>query len=298
MKLKDFQIYSYETPLKGKGVRKGFLIKLTNEDGKKGIGEIAPLPGWSQESYEDVLASLKNLRLKFLDGDLSPIYLPPSILFGMECAIWQLQNELEEDISIEISSKIKLGDDPLEGALEKASTLIKEKGPIKVDFNRKWDLEKAVEFAKHFTPDEIVYIEEPVKNFTDLEKFYEKTGIGYAVDEHLLYHPIERILPLEGLSHLVIKPMLHGGFSKCRDIVEKAKNLSCIFSCTYESEVGLSHIANISRILLPEKPIGIGTIHLLEHSLSLNPSDLNRGILKRSWFNKMELQQSRLKELV
>lgn len=64
MNFKDFDLYSYKLPLKRtlklKGLsidsREGLILKIFDSDGNCGYGEIAPLPGFSREGFDEAKA--------------------------------------------------------------------------------------------------------------------------------------------------------------------------------------------------------------------------------------------------
>jgi O-succinylbenzoate synthase len=110
MKLITADIYSYslalQRPLIIKGSkldkREGLILLLKTEDGKEGFGEIAPLEGFSDETYEEALKqiqsfkhfllsenipnSLEKLETRF-ENWLKSYRLKPSVRFGIETAI-------------------------------------------------------------------------------------------------------------------------------------------------------------------------------------------------------------------
>ena len=71
-------------------IREGLIIQL-NQQGKIGLGEIAPLPGFSQESLKEAQSAAIQWALKphsLWDK------LPPSVAFGISCAFAELHGEL------------------------------------------------------------------------------------------------------------------------------------------------------------------------------------------------------------
>ena len=113
MTINSFQIYQYQLPLTEQltfhdqtlTTRSGLLIKLTNEKDHTGWGEIAPLPGFSRESLEEVVSQVKGLNTSLLDSDLpdgvealsgafgnwlKPFKLHPSVQCGLEMAVLNL----------------------------------------------------------------------------------------------------------------------------------------------------------------------------------------------------------------
>lgn len=113
MKIADFTLYKFTLPLVRpiivKGVklneRTGFVIKLADENGHCGFGEISPLPGLSAEDLETAASQLHALRYS-LSGENIPCHveelsygfarwlekfqLVPSVRFGFEAAVLNL----------------------------------------------------------------------------------------------------------------------------------------------------------------------------------------------------------------
>lgn len=293
MKLTKFEIYSWELPTIF-GPKKGLFVRLANEFGNEAVGEISPLQNRSSENLEESITFTKNLRLRFLKGDFSKVLFPPSVMFGMEMALSSLLFPLKEDIRFKIyGNKLKLKDLSVEEAV-----LICKKSPypLRVDLNRSWDIEKTIAFCSHFEKDDFVYIEEPVSRFNDIELFQKETGFPYALDEHLSHHPLERILSLPGLTHLVVKPTLHGGFTECEKIVKAAPSIKVVFSSSYETPVGLMHIAKIASILTPNEPIGINTTSIYTPPLfSFNPKE---ELIRKEFYESPPIPWEKLKKIV
>lgn len=111
--IKSFQIYKYQIPLaipltvKGhtQTNREGLIIKVEGEANNFGFGEIAPLPGFSQENLEEALTQCQNMKPKLekselpekllqLNGSfehwLGKFKLYPSVRFGIEMAVLNL----------------------------------------------------------------------------------------------------------------------------------------------------------------------------------------------------------------
>lgn len=111
--LANIQIYRYALPLnrpfplKGKEItqRDGLILRLSTAQGKEGLGEIAPLPGMSDETFEEALSEIQTLRSELigtpipekvenLDGRFDDwfdgISLGASVRFGIEMAVLNL----------------------------------------------------------------------------------------------------------------------------------------------------------------------------------------------------------------
>lgn len=120
MKITQLQIFHYKLPytkplLLGTSpshYRDGFLVKLTDETGEAGIGEIAPFPGVHSESLSDirdyfsaiadVCSSINLPDADRTEDDLitSPFGNIPSLLFGLDMALKQLTIINEKSLTI------------------------------------------------------------------------------------------------------------------------------------------------------------------------------------------------------
>ena len=113
MNITGFEVFRYKLPLKETVMvrdakmesREGFVLKLTNEIGHSGFGEISPLPGLSREITATARQQITSLRTKLLNGEipggvekcsgqfekwLAPYQLSSSVRFGLEMAVMSL----------------------------------------------------------------------------------------------------------------------------------------------------------------------------------------------------------------
>ena len=105
-----------------------------------------------------------------------------------------LKKEILEVMSDEFSAvKIKVGRDLAEkeiDSIKKIKMLIlqnqKNTISLRIDANGLWDIEEAVFFGKAIGRSLIEYIEDPVDNISEYERFYKETRIPVALDEKLL----------------------------------------------------------------------------------------------------------------
>jgi O-succinylbenzoate synthase len=271
-----FELEKYAAKMKSGNIREGIYIHLKDTDGNEATGEVAPLPGRSLETLDDVYKNLEQLRNNFLNNNLEPFALHPSVMFGMQMAIYSLQNQ-KKPAEVEITGlylsapafcpkgpvKLKMG----HLSIEKAAAFFRKcdsgEKSIRIDLERKWDLEKTLAFCALVDTASIVYIEDPVTNYSDLETFYEKTGVEFAIDNFLAFQPAERIKTLKGLHSIVVKPSLVGGLHECRQLQQAFAPIPISLSSLYESKIGIDHIKLISSILCPNMPAGVDTLKLL-----------------------------------
>ncbi|MGE0198763.1 MAG: hypothetical protein AB7N99_04750 [Simkaniaceae bacterium] len=229
-------LYRYSRPFK-KGVREGFLLYLQDKE-RESWGEIAPLPGFSRESIEEALED-------FLSGTCRL----PSVQFGYYSALLDLSDPVQLT-AIPIKMKTKVG----HLSPHEAVKMIQPVSSMRIDVNRKWNLQEALAFAKCF-PD-VEYFEEPLLPGENAKDF----PYPVALDESLREKTIP---PYPHVVAHVIKPTMHGF-----PLPKIQKGIDFILSSSYETEVGIHQIAKLTqRLNIPLKPMGLGTCHLFEEPL-------------------------------
>ena len=277
MKLSLFEVYRYTLPS-----RNGIFVRLRNEIGQEGVGEVAPLPGRSKETLEEALTALNDIKLRLFSKNLTSTTYPPSVLFGMEMAMLSLLSPLKEERLFSLiyrtpthkECKLKRS----EITVDLCKRLIDEGFRIRLDFQCKPD----PEFLSHFTPNDFLYIEDPVARTEDLRPFYERTGFSIALDE------LDAPSDTPGVTHRIVKPSLYGGLSYCKTLHERYPNQTIVYSSLNETAIGLHHIARIALETNPNQPIGIDTDPLLPlfkpRSCSLPPA-----LLQPDWSSLQKL---------
>jgi len=268
-------LYYYSRPFKGE-LREGVLMRLERENGRVGWGEVAPLPGFSNETLEEAIADL-------IEGNDSSY---PSVQWGRASAMLDLINPLEiESIPVRTlhQDKIKIGHLSLENAIKKVESFEK----AGVDMNQNWNLEDALKLAKRFPF--LEYFEEPLKSTEDHSQF----PYPVALDESLRTSSSPSYPNVK--AH-VIKPTLHG-----YPLPKKVKGVDFILSSSYESEIGIYQIAKLAfRLKIPLKPMGLGTCHLFDEPLfDESPQIINQRLyFPKKWSLKMDKVQVILDEYI
>lgn len=268
------KLYSYRIPIDspiGK-MREGLILQS-----ERGWGEIAPLPGFSGESFEEA----KREILSVLRDGIAPAL--PSVRWGLACAkepfpLTPIKIPLcalgpREDFP---TVKIKLGHLPIHEAISLVKRLLPHHR-LRLDCNRAWTLEQALEFARSFSPDDFEYLEEPVKFLTDLIRFSELTHFPIALDESIGTDWNE----IPSLKAIVVKPTIVGS------IPSVPPHLKLILSSSYETGIGLLHIARCQQ---SDHPIGLDTYRAFSSDLLATPIQCEKGYFSwtsasKNWIN-------------
>ncbi len=246
------KIYHYKLK-----AREGLILEYNG-----GLGEIAPLPGFSKETLEEAKEELLLWALENQEPTL------PSVRFGIACAKRPLNSVRLPLCALGPKEgfpavKLKLGH---LSVLEAVQFVKKQKGPLRLDCNRRWSLAQAIEFTSYFSPSDFLYIEDPTD---DLVSFSKITKFPVAVDQ-LIDSDWDQIPTLKAV---VVKPTIVGSIPKV------PSHLDLVLSSSYESGLGLVHIANLAK---KNVPVGLDTV--FEDDLLTSPIRCKDGIF--SWEKK------------
>lgn len=300
MQIKFIITHLYEIPLTIGYQRSGIWLEIVNNEGKSGWGECAPLPKWSKETLEEVLQQIaeKDQRIREIFwtnqncfAELQNLQLWPSLLFGLESALLMLLHPLPEfhmptsallmgtpkEIRQQaelrlcegfISAKLKVGHLTF-GEAEELIYHLKDQFHLRVDVNRAWKTEDAMQFFNQFSFHDFDYVEEPFQNPFDLARFLHPLAIDESFPSNLTLDHLEQFPTLKAL---IYKPTLQGGMTNCLPLVEwtTKRGINLILSSSFESDLGLGQIASIAHRCALKLPAGLGTYPYLKKTFYAN----------------------------
>ena len=205
------------------------------------------------------------------------------------------------------SLKVKVGHQELaDDAIAITHAFQRSSGMVRADANRAWNDSQAIEFALALdgldlhAMDRLEFVEEPLVKLTDtigswsleaqvegLERWYEHSGINYALDESIAdlalenSHHLESILAelkssfskgRRGCGAFVLKPALLGLELSARIgyFAKKELGIAVVVSSSFDSGVGLAFTAFLATLMESLElstrsfPHGIGTFSLLD----------------------------------
>ena len=288
MKISQFTVTPYSIPFvkplqtseKTYIHREGVWLQLQWED-NTGVGEAAPLEGFSQENVKEVQYALEGFH-QAIDGvsfdsddllSLVNIHTEgiPSARFALEMAVFDLLAQEEKkplalylnphattEIAVNGISgihmpgdgfkviKVKVGFRNLFDEIEHLVMLTQSFGKdilFRLDVNGAFDLPQAIRFCKEMEAFNIDYIEQPLpaEELVDLAELSYHTEIPIAVDESLTdYSSAEKIIENQATDVFVIKPMVSGGFTESKKIINLAKeeNIRIVITSSLETNIG------------------------------------------------------------
>lgn len=291
MKIASLSIEPYEIGMITGSIRSGVYLDIDAGDGRRGRGEVAPLPNWSKETLQQSLQQLQEKKSLILAVDwtidnclenLRTLNLYPSLAFGLESALLSILSPLPEEEEratsallmgspAEIlrladlregegfsSAKLKVGHLPFETAFDLIGRL-KSRFSLRIDVNRAWETEESLAFFKQFPIDSFDYVEEPFKDPHALAEFEHPLAIDESYPTDLSLDFIEH---LPTVKALIYKPTMQGGWLHLEPLKRwaDARGISIVLSSSFESRVGLSHIASLAQRLSLKAPMGLGTL--------------------------------------
>ena len=325
--------------------RKGILIILSDKNGKVGIGEIAPLPGLHKESLIEVmekispditlstLHSLPDLlsvkcgvemtlfslparqqnTLPFQDTvQPSPITRLPlnALLTGTKEAIIKQAEEAVKDGYTTLKIKVGRGapkDDI--AAVRACRDAVGKDIALRLDANCSWKLTTAIRVGEALQDCNIAYIEEPMRNYWEIEAFYNATGIRVALDETLYTdNPTQKgfrhNIPSHCLAAYVLKPSAIGSIIEARSLALEANNrgLDAVISSVFESGVALGFYATMAAAWNDGRAVacGLDTYKFLDGDVLKTPFTATQGSVSvyDVWNNSQQLNMSVLKRIL
>ena len=283
--------------------REGYLVRLTDESGNTGYGEVSPLPGLDDVTLADCRKDLREYVQGLKTGGTMVLKNNPVVNFGIESAVLALQakhpgrhsevgvNGLfvpDPDRGVEkeqadrliqggyTTVKAKIGRLPLKAEAASIRRLCERSGGgivLRLDANRSLSFNAYVQYFNALGDLPVEYVEEPLKD-GDFEKA-GSVGWPLAVDESLTLYWDGKNHRLSGLpeavTHVVIKPSTPAGFSQVMRHFSEATDLRVlpVVSAAFNTVYGMCALA----LFINRLPAAINIAHGLDTGTFLK-SDL------------------------
>jgi o-succinylbenzoate synthase len=278
-------------------IRLGIILKLTDENGQFGWGEIAPLSWFGSESFEQALDFCNSLPANISSETIFSISAElPACQFGFESA---LSNEDNEEENNRYSGLLPAGETALSavqmlwkqgyrtfkwkiGVIEQElnvfQQLIKamddlgdrEKALLRLDANGGLNYSQAETWLK--TCDNVLgipnfsvkieFLEQPLP-VTQFEEMLELSAVyktPIALDESVAnLDRIQECYDQGWRGIFVIKPAICGSPSQLRKFCQ-THNIDAVFSSVFETQIGRQAALNLATELFPNsRALGFGT---------------------------------------
>lgn len=166
--------------------------------------------------------------------------------------------------------KVKVAQTSLEDEIQLIHQILAIRPALKLrlDANRGFELQQAIEFIACIPLSSIEYIEEPCQKPSDNPSLYQAIEVPWALDESL-NDPNYQFEMQNGLCAIIIKPMLLGSLDKLQSLTELASEhgVRCILSSSLEASLGINSLSQLANIVTPDEIPGIDTLSAFSQDL-------------------------------
>ena len=270
--------------------REGIILSLTDEEGRVGWGEIAPIPWFGSETLAMAYSFCQRLGGKVTTEAIANI--PdslPACQFAFESALEDLFN-LDQDKNLDkfgYSYLLARGEDALKAIPQKKGTfkwkiglasleeeiglfqrliqLLPSQSKLRLDANGGLNWEEAQQWLKIADESGVVeFLEQPLSpdNFAAMLDLSQGYSTSLALDES-----VATLQDLENCYHrgwsgiFVIKAAIAGSPKKLRHFCQQ-HSLDAIFSSAFETKIGRKAALRLAAELSnPERALGFGVNH-------------------------------------
>ena len=268
--------------------RHGRLRRLTDDDGRTGWGDCAPLPefgideaaatAFAEESAAlDLAAQRAGLPLDaWLSGRAPVASVAVNASFGPISTVDR--NRLAQAVAAGFTvAKLKAGVAPVDdeiAALHRLAATLPPTLRLRLDANRAWPLAAARRFVAAGAGLPIDGLEEPLADPTHalLASLQAAANFPLAIDESI------RLLDTAFFRHppvrrLVLKPARHGGLLASTELALRARasGLEVVVTSALESACGIATLAHLAAAVAPEAVHGLATGDWLAGDAGLPP---------------------------
>ncbi|OOE73888.1 o-succinylbenzoate synthase [Salinivibrio sp. ML290] len=278
--------------------REGLVVELS-EGAQRGWGEIAPLPGFSQETFDEARHALIAATSVWCDHrNIAMPQLPPSVAWGLSIAQAELDKRLptlsgfgyvpvctgdpdallmtllQQPAEQAHEAKVKVGEYEVARDRLMVTTLL-EALPVltlRLDANRRWHPEQLASFWNGLSETHqarIQWIEEPCRD--PYQSLAQAQALGYplAWDETLREAHEPSLIESEVAPVWVIKPSLMGALDNINQWISRAHTLgkTPVVSSALETSLGLTQLSRLASWLTPDVVPGLDTLGIYQQQL-------------------------------
>ncbi len=283
------------------------VLSLFDEEGNAGLGEAAPLVGftgdtvddaeaallaWVEEGYESALEASPTARAAvdwaLVDLAASAAGVPlhdylspgsPSRLAVSALVVGETPGALAAAAAEAAEAghpgvKLKVGAGPFADDVDRVSAVRNAVGPdvaIRLDANGAWEPSEALSNIERLAPLGIEFVEEPVSGVAALAAVREASPVPVAADESAGSPDLfEQVLASGAADLVVLKPSALGGPQVAADLATRATaaGMGVVVTSMLESSIGVGAAAHLASALGALDPApGLATAGLLAEDL-------------------------------
>ncbi|MFV1980883.1 MAG: o-succinylbenzoate synthase [Rhodothermia bacterium] len=168
--------------------------------------------------------------------------------------------------------KLKVGHWPAPAGPAVISEIRRSIGPgveLRLDANRAWSLDKAVQFLDGLAESDIAYIEEPLADSADLASLASQTSVALALDESLATIEPGGLSEWSFAGCVVVKPTILGGIRRSLEFAREASTMgmTAVVSSAFESGLATLWLVALGASPLFDETAGLDTGRHLESDI-------------------------------
>jgi O-succinylbenzoate synthase len=136
---------------------------------------------------------------------------------------------------------------------------------LRLDANRAWDANTALEFGTAVAGCGIAYIEEPLADSTHLLTFLKQSPLPIALDETLSDLQLADLHTYQGIAAVVLKPSTLGGLHHVMRMAQQAQMIGAlpVFSSAFETGLTVFTLAQLAAATEHDVLTGLDTYRWL-----------------------------------
>lgn len=188
--------------------------------------------------------------------------------------------------------KLKVGrDNPYEdfGLIERIREEFGTNITLRLDANRKWSADEAIEYLGYLHNFNLEFVEEPCESICSNLRTMEEVPVEVAVDESIeSFEHAMKVIKECKVNYLILKPMINGGIFSSIKLIKAAEEVSkkVIISSSFESSIGKSALVFLSALTNHNLAHGLDALSFFANDLFDDPYKQKNG---KIFFNPKEL---------
>lgn len=277
--------------------REGVIVRLEDNRGQVGFGEVAPISWFGTENLEDAINCLRRLGSSFFQEDVKAIpNTLPCCQFALEAALMalseresrissfssevgallSLESGFEEKVREKLedgyrSFKVKIGVQSIEEELsliQRLASLLPKDGNIRLDANGGLSTVGVSFLLKEVEGFPIEFLEQPFASDQreDLLALANDSSVPIALDESVVkVDDLKRWRDLHWPGIYVLKPSLAGRLTDLREELNQGAG-DFVFSSALETVVGMKASLKLAAEFVSKRALGFGVSSLFQEA--------------------------------
>ncbi len=271
------------------------LLTLVDEDGNEGLGEAAPLAGFTPDTVEDaedalrgwaadqaddsgppasvtaraaIDSALLDLAARVAGTSIHRLLAPdsPDRLAVSALATGATTEAIAASAVAAVAAghgtvKVKVGTHGIDGDVDRVSEVRSRIGPdvrLRLDANGTWGVAEALRYLDRLAAYDLEFVEEPVAGLDDLAEVRLSSGVPIAVDESATtIEEVRRSVDSGAGDLVVLKPSAIGGPSEAARAAAIVRNagLDVVVTSLLEGSVGIRAAAHLASAIGAVDPV-------------------------------------------